>query len=191
MKKWMTDPPYYAELGHAIPSGLDISLEEKVKTCVKNAIKALGVDFGSVNMDLLITDTGKIHIIDVGARMGGNLIGSHIIPLGTGIDYMGNIIKASVYDELDFMQKSCQVVVTRVLALTPGTVRALPDFDVIKNEFKVQIEQHLHVGDEITPYQTNLDGCGYVIACGYDYENVMTRAENARRKIDELIKRVE
>ena len=36
-------------------------------------------------MDLLVTDDEKIHIVDIGARMGGNLIGSHIIPYGTGI----------------------------------------------------------------------------------------------------------
>ena len=35
MKKYMTNPPYYAELGHAIPSGLDEAVEPKVKDCVK------------------------------------------------------------------------------------------------------------------------------------------------------------
>lgn len=60
---------------------------------------ALGVNHGSVNMDLLITNGGNVHIIDIGARMGGNLIGSHIVPIGTGIDYMGNIlIRAAVSD---------------------------------------------------------------------------------------------
>ena len=54
MQKDMTLPPYYAELGHAIPSGLSLSLENKVKGCVKNALIALGVNHGSVNMDLLI-----------------------------------------------------------------------------------------------------------------------------------------
>ena len=86
MQKDMTKPPYYAELGHAIPSGLSDEVEAKVKTCVYRAICALGINHGSVNMDLLITKAGNVHIVDIGARMGGNLIGSHIIPAGTGIE---------------------------------------------------------------------------------------------------------
>ena len=71
MQKDMTLPPYYAELGHAIPSGLSLSLENKVKGCVKNALIALGVNHGSVNMDLLINSKGQVHIVGIGARMGG------------------------------------------------------------------------------------------------------------------------
>ena len=54
MQKDMTDPPYYAELGHAIPSGLSVYLEERVKQCVRKALIALGVNHGSVNMDNII-----------------------------------------------------------------------------------------------------------------------------------------
>ena len=53
-------------------------------------------------MDVLVTEEGNVHIVDIGARMGGNLIGSHIIPLGTGIDYVANMIKASVREKTDF-----------------------------------------------------------------------------------------
>ena len=101
MKKWMTEPPYYAELGHAIPCGLPVEVEERAINIVRKAITALGINHGSVNMDLLITDTGNIHIIDIGARMGGNMIGPYIIPYGTGIDYMGNMLKAAVCDDPD------------------------------------------------------------------------------------------
>ena len=92
MQKWMTNPPYYAELGHAIPNDLKPEVDSKVRECVKNAIKALGVNFGSVNMDMLITEDGKVYIIDIGARMGGNMIGPCIIPYGTGVDYMAAML---------------------------------------------------------------------------------------------------
>ena len=83
MRKWMTEPPYYAELGHAIPTDLPYAVEKRAVECVESAIKALEINFGSVNMDMLITPDGKIHIIDIGARMGGNMIGPCIIPYGT------------------------------------------------------------------------------------------------------------
>jgi biotin carboxylase len=189
MKKWMTKPPYYAELGHAVPSGLSNVLENKIKKCVTNAINALGVNFGSVNMDILVTDNGSVHIVDVGARMGGNLIGSHIVPMATGIDYMGNMIKAAVGDAVDFSKKEQRPVATRLLALTPGVVKALPDFDDLEEKYNVIIEHHLKLGDEITFYRTNLDGCGYVVASENTVEESSQRAEQVRKIIDDLIVR--
>lgn len=189
MKKWMTNPPYYAELGHAIPSGLGDVLETKIKLYVTNALKVLGVNFGSVNMDLLVTDNGNVHIIDIGARMGGNLIGSHIIPLATGVDYMGNMIRAAVGDELNFSAKATKTVATRLLALTPGVVKALPDFEKLQKEYGVIIEHHLSIGDEITPYRTNLDGFGYVVSCEATAQQSVKKAETVKKIIDELIER--
>lgn len=189
MKKFMTTPPYYAELGHALPCGLSAETEAKVKRCVEAAIKALGINFGSVNMDLLITEKGEVHIVDIGARMGGNLIGSHIVPIGTGIDYIGNMIKAAVGDSTDFTPKSCGTVATRLLALKAGTVKALPDFEALEKKYCVKIEHHLHCGDVITPYRTNLDGCGYVVSGGESTSTACENAEKVRNIIDEAIVR--
>ena len=190
MRKWMTAPPYYAELGHAIPCGLSKELEMKVRGYISRAIIALGVNHGSINMDLLITDHGDVHIVDVVARMGGNLIGSHIIPRGTGIDYMGNTIRVAVGDGTDFRQNwSPMPVATKLLALTPGKILELPDFNKIAVMCDVQIEHHLRVGDVINEYHTNLDGCGYVIASGFDVADAIDRAEMARKLIDKQIVR--
>lgn len=190
MRKWMTNPPYYAELGHAIPCGLPPETEKKVKFCAAKAIKAIGVNFGSVNMDVLVTDSGDVHIVDIGARMGGNLIGSHIIPIGTGIDYMANILNAAVGNPTDFNPSARHNIATKLLALTPGVIAELPDFDSIAKECNVIIEEHLSVGGEITTYRTNLDGCGYVVALSNaTVTEAVDTAERARIMIDKSIKR--
>lgn len=188
MRKWMTQPPYYAELGHAIPSGLKPETEAYVRSCVEKAIKALGVNFGSVNMDMLITPEGKVYIVDIGARMGGNLIGSHIIPAGTGIDYMENMIRNAVGDPVDLEpQRPATAVATRLLALTPGTVKALPDFDAIEKDCGAEIYHHMAVGQQINEYHTNLDGCGYVVCKAESVEAAAQKAEAIKNKIDNNI----
>lgn len=190
MQKDMTQPPFYAELGHAIPSGLPPELECKVKDCVKKALKALGVNHGSVNMDLLITERGEVHIVDIGARMGGNLIGSHIIPMGTGIDYMGNMIRAAVGDKTSWEPVSqAEPMATKLLALTPGIVKRVPDMEKIAQEHNVIIEHHLHVGDIINEYHTNLDGCGYVVCKRPTVDEAIRDAKKAKESIDQLIER--
>lgn len=184
MNKEMTSPPDYAELGHMMPSGLEI--EDKIKEIAKNAIKVLGVNFGAVNMDILVTEENHVCIIDVGARMGGNLIGSHIISKATGYDYLGNLIKASVNDGIDI--PNCKVVnsvATKILALTPGKITSLPDFNMIMRDYNVDIFFNKDVGEVIREYHNNLDGCGYILSIG---ENLMDVENNAIKAKDALNK---
>lgn len=164
MKKWMTEPPYYAELGHQIPSELPDVLEQKVRRCVERAIKALEINHGAVNMDLIISDSGDVHIVDVGARMGGNMIGPCVIPIGTGIAYMDNLIRITVGDKPDWKAISPQPVCTRLLAFGSGRVDELPDFKRLEEQYNVSIYHHMRSGDIVNEYHTNLDGCGYIIA---------------------------
>lgn len=164
MKKWMTEPPYYAELGHQIPSELPISIEQKARKCVEKAIKALEINHGAVNMDLIISPSGDVHIVDVGARMGGNMIGPCVIPTGTGVAYMDNLIRTAVGDDPDWSAIAQRKVCTRLLAFKSGRVDVLPDFKSIEDKYDVKIYHHMNPGDIVNEYQTNLDGCGYIIA---------------------------
>ncbi len=177
MQKWMTKPPYYAELGHSIPNNLIPEVEEKVKKCVTNAIKALGVNFGSVNMDMLITEDGKVYIIDIGARMGGNMIGPCIIPYGTGVDYMAAMIQNAVGDYVDLSAKDKCAVATRLLAFDEGVVKTLPDMKKVEKKFDVEIYHHLENGMKVNEYHTNLDGCGYIVAKGKTLKEAIDKAE--------------
>jgi biotin carboxylase len=188
MNKEMTSPPDYAELGHMIPSGLEI--ENKIKEIVKNAIKLLGVNFGAINMDILVTEENHVCIIDVGARMGGNLIGSHIISKATEYDYLGNLIKATVNDDIDIPNSNVlNSVATRILALTPGKILSLPDFNTIMRDCNVDIFFNKAVGEFIRLYHNNLDGCGYILSVGKNLVNVENNAIKAKETLNEEINR--
>ena len=187
MKKWMTQPPYYAELGHAIPCGLSNDIVNKVKTCVSKAIKALNINHGSVNMDMLITNEGTVHIIDIGARMGGNMIGPCIIPYATGIDYMGLMLKAAVGEKVIFEEKNGLPTVSRLLAFSDGIVKTLPNFKRIEKEYGVEIYHHIKLGDKIKEYRTNLDGCGYIIVRNKNFDNAVKIADNVLNTIRKSI----
>lgn len=188
MKKYMTQPPYYAELGHSIPCGLAPEVEARIRATAEACIRALGVNFGCVNMDLLLTKGDVPYIVDIGARMGGNLIGSHIIPYATGIDYMGNMVRGYLGEDTDFEPKHAKVVSTALLALTPGKIASLPDFDALKKrENIIDIVFNKSVGDEIRFYKNNLDGCGYVVATGATEAEAHEAAFGLRDEIDRLI----
>lgn len=183
MKKWMTAPPYYAELGHAMPCGLPEEVENKARECVRNAISALGINFGSVNMDMLITPDGKVYIIDIGARMGGNMIGPCVIPYGTGVDYVGAMIQNAVGDPVDLTVREHGAVATKLLAFDEGIVKTMPDMKMIEKKYDVEIYHHMTEGMKVNEYHTNLDGCGYVVAKGDTAEVAEMRAALVLEKI--------
>lgn len=187
MQKWMTNPPYYAELGHSIPTDLKKEVEDKAKKCVENAIKALGVNFGSVNMDMLITEDGKVYIIDIGARMGGNMIGPCIIPYGKGIDYMAAMIQNAVGDPVDLSVKDHCAVATKLLAFEDGIVKKIPDMKEVEEKFDVEIYHHLEEGMKVNEYHTNLDGCGYIVAKANTQKEAVEKAEKVLDYFKEVL----
>ncbi len=187
MKKHMTKHPYYAELGHTIPSELPEETETYVKKCVKNAIRSLGINFGSVNMDMIITEEGKVYIIDIGARMGGNMIGPCIVPYGTGIDYVANMIRNAVGDTVDLTPKEQEAVATRLLAFKEGTIKKLPNIEKLEEKYGVEIYHHMNIGDKVNEYHTNLDGCGYIVAMAKSVAEAEEKAEKVLNYIREYI----
>ena len=63
-------------------------------------------------------------------------------------------------------------------------------FGIVAAQNGVMIEHHLHVGDVIREYHTNLDGCGYVVATDFEVEDAKEKAEAVRKIIDENIERL-
>jgi biotin carboxylase len=90
--KVTTNAPFFVELAHHQPSLLSKEVLEKVKMETIKALDALKICFGASHSEFKITDKGDVYVIEVGARMGGDFIGSHLVPLSTGYDYLKGII---------------------------------------------------------------------------------------------------
>ena len=111
--------------------------------------------------------------------MGGNMIGPCVIPYGTGIDYVGNMIRCAVGDEPNWEARDTVSVTTRLLAFDAGVVKCLPDFSQIEDEKAVEIYHHIELGDIVNKYRTNLDGCGYIVACREKSADSLLAAQSA------------
>ena len=191
MKKNMTPLPYRSELGHRVPSGLTEEVENKIASTIKRLINAIGIEGGPVNFDLILTNKNEVFIVDVGARMGGNSISSHIIPLSKGIDHVGNTIKYAMNDDsIELTPKFNKSVVTRILDLDEGIIKKLPDFLKYIDEEVVEISFEKTVGDKIEKYISDAQRCGLIILCGEDLEKLKNKADKIREQINEDIARI-
>lgn len=105
-KKYTTGAPHFIETGHVIPSGLNGALIEKARETVFNALTALHVENSAGHSEFRIDNDGNVRIIEIGARMGGDCIGSDLVPLSTGYDFMKAVIDVSVGNSLQFRELS-------------------------------------------------------------------------------------
>jgi len=94
--KVTTGEPYFVELEHHQPSGLSAEIQVKIKSETLKALTALKIKYGASHAEFKITSDGKVYAIEVGARMGGDFIGSHLVQLSTGYDFVKGVVDISL-----------------------------------------------------------------------------------------------
>lgn len=90
--KITTNNPHFVELEHHQPSLLPIEIKESIIDLTIKSLNALQIKNGASHSEFKVTNTGEIFVIEVGARMGGDFIGSHLVKLSTGYDYVKGVI---------------------------------------------------------------------------------------------------
>lgn len=95
-RKYTTAAPHFIEVAHLEPAPLSSDMVEKVRDVVFHALDGLGVTNSASHSELKIDSEGKIRIIEIGARMGGDCIGSSLVELSTGVDFVKAVIDIAV-----------------------------------------------------------------------------------------------
>ena len=100
-EKFTTGAPNFIETGHKEPADLDPVIIEKVKSVVTHALDSLGIKNSASHSEIKIDKNNNIKIIEIGGRMGGDCIGSHLVKYSTGIDYVKAVIDVAVGKQPD------------------------------------------------------------------------------------------
>lgn len=94
--KYTTGAPGFIETGHLEPAPVSEETVERVKAAVSHALNSLGIRYGASHSELKIDADGRIMLIEIGGRMGGDFIGSDLVELSTGVDYVRAVIDAAL-----------------------------------------------------------------------------------------------
>jgi len=100
-KKFTTGAPHFIETGHLEPADLSVERTAAIKHTVFMALDALGVTCGASHSEFKLTNDGQVRIIEIGARMGGDCIGSDLVYLSTGMDFVKMTLQAALGQPLD------------------------------------------------------------------------------------------
>ncbi|MBR3249598.1 MAG: ATP-grasp domain-containing protein [Clostridia bacterium] len=98
-KKATTGAPHFIETGHIEPAGLSNELEQKVYKELEKALTALEITNSATHSEFKINNKGEVKIIEIGARMGGDCIGSDLVQISTGYDFIKMVIDVAVGNE--------------------------------------------------------------------------------------------
>ncbi len=94
--KVTTGAPHFVELEHHQPADFTKEQYAQIYDLTKKALDALGVTNGASHSEYKITEEGKIYVMEIGARMGGDFIGSDLVQLSTGYDFLKGVIDVAL-----------------------------------------------------------------------------------------------
>lgn len=101
-RKATTGAPHFIETGHIEPAGLNKDMEEKIYNELTKALTALQITNSATHSEFKITPNGDVRIIEIGARMGGDCIGSDLVRISTGYDFVKMVIDVAMGNKPSF-----------------------------------------------------------------------------------------
>lgn len=105
-EKFTTGAPNFIERAHFQQPTIDNTILNSAIALCKKALNALNIVNGASHIELKVNNNSII-IIEVGARMGGDFIGSDLVKLSTGYDLTKAVLDISLGKEI-FVNKTKQ-----------------------------------------------------------------------------------
>ena len=105
-KKYTTGAPGFVETGHLQPAPLEAGIVARIRETVFHALTSLKIRNGASHSELKVDGEGTIRLIEIGGRMGGDMIGSDLVRLSTGIDYTEAVIRTALGQRPDLRPAS-------------------------------------------------------------------------------------
>ena len=100
-QKFTTGAPHFIETGHIQPAPISDELKEKIRKVADHALDTLKLENGAAHVELKVDAKGNIKLIEIGGRMGGDFIGSDLVQLSTGYDFVGAVVSIAMGDAIE------------------------------------------------------------------------------------------
>jgi biotin carboxylase len=177
---------------HVYPATIYADRLEEAERVAVHAVRALGLENGIAFPQLIVTDDGRVLVVEVAARIPGGQM-ADLARHAVGVDLVEIALRQAlgepVPDEL-VHRRFDQPLAIRFLTASPGplptgTVRAVGGLEkVLAFPGVVQADVFLVEGETIRPVRRDGDRRGYVIAVADTNLEALERAEAAAKLLD-------
>ena len=162
--KLTTGAPYFVEMGHSQPSQLNGDIKKSISEIAIAANKAIGITDGPSHTEIKVTKDGP-KIVELGARLGGDCITTHLVPLSTGVDMVENTIRIAIGEKPDLSPKWNKGSAIRYFKTGTGIIKSIKGIKEAKTISGVIDINVVHdVGEQIEEIKNSIDRVGYVIS---------------------------
>ena len=178
-KKYTTGAPHFVEIGHSQPSRFPKEDVEEIKDLAGRAALAVGIKNGPAHAEIILTKNGP-KMVEIGARMGGGCITTHLVPLSTGISMTKATIQTALGEPTDIEQKFEKGSAIRFIIPPIGKVKSISGKEEAERIPGIQlVEIQCKVGQVLGELENGTCRIGYVIAQGETAEEAVEICERA------------
>ncbi|MHC1719602.1 MAG: ATP-grasp domain-containing protein [Clostridiaceae bacterium] len=182
--KLTTGAPKFVEMGHSQPSRLSNSIIQQIELVAQEAITAIGIDNGPSHTEIIVTSEGP-KIVELGARLGGDNITTHLVPLSTGVDMVKCCIEVALGKNADYERKINMGSAIRYFQTPCGMISKISGIYEAKLIPGVkQISFVRNIGDFSGEVTNSSDRIGFVIAQDNSPEDAIRICDEAKKWIE-------
>lgn len=184
--KLLFEGRFPVEAGHSQPSRLAVEVVTQIRSVTESAVRALGFADCAFHAELKITDSGP-KVVEIGARLGGDRISTHLTPLSTGVNMVRAAIQIAMGDTPDLEQQVwCGSAVRYFRTDGTGVINRIDGLDQIASLPGLELlyaaserDGPLRPGLVIHIIRSSLDRYGHVVFSGKDAHEACARADQA------------
>ena len=186
--KLTTGAPHFVEMGHSQPSRLPEADLERIRDLASRAVLAVGIENGPAHVEIMLTEQGP-RMIELGARMGGDCITTHLVPLSTGIDMVEASMRIALGEEPDIAPKKQRGSAIRFFDVPFGTIESIEGIEAARATPGVtEVTFTKAVGDTAGEIGSSTDRVGFVIAEAETAEAAVAICEKALKTVKITVK---
>lgn len=171
--KLTTGAPHYVEMGHSQPTKHSDEIASRIAEIAKEANKAIGIKNGPSHTEIIVTSQGP-KVVELGARLGGDNITTHLVPLSTGVNMVECCIKIALGEMPDIKHKWSRGSAIRYFEQHAGIIESIQGIDKAKRIPGIQQISIVHgAGERITEIESSGSRMGFVIAQSSNAESAI------------------
>lgn len=181
--KITTGVPYFVEMGHSQPSYLSEDIKDEIKKITIAANHALGIENGPSHTEIKVTKDGP-KIVELGARLGGDNITTHLVPLSTGVDMVECCIRIALGEKPDLVQKHQKGAAIRYFKADHGKIVGIYRIEEATKLDGIQQISVVHgIGETLHGIKGSGDRVGFIIAQASNAKDAVKICEEAEQMI--------
>lgn len=181
--KITTGSPYFVEMGHTQPTAHPAEIAEKIRQVAIAANRAVGITSGPSHTEVIVTKDGP-KIVELGARLGGDCITTHLTPLSTGVNMVRCCIRIALGEAPDLTPKFSKGSAIRYFQQVPGVVKAIEGIEAAEKMPGIRQVSIVHgVGQSVGIINSSAARMGFVIAQGDTRQEAIDLCQKAMDSI--------